>query len=100
MTAASPRLSYAFADRTCMMKFLSLGFVLAAITFGSGCISYSSTTRKAPAPAPASLGAILVASATKPGAAAKRRDCSGTPLNARRARTCHAAPSRWSYFIR
>jgi hypothetical protein len=36
-----------------MTKALSLGFVLAAITFGSGCISYSSTTRKAPAPAPA-----------------------------------------------
>jgi hypothetical protein len=36
-----------------MMKFLSLGFVLAAITFGSGSISYSSTTRTAPAPAPA-----------------------------------------------
>ena len=36
-----------------MMKFLSLGFVLAALTFCSGCISYSSTTRKAPAPDPA-----------------------------------------------
>ena len=36
-----------------MMKFLSLGFVLAAVTFGSGCISLSSTTRTAPAPAPA-----------------------------------------------
>jgi hypothetical protein len=36
-----------------MMKFLSLGFVLAAVTLGSGCISYSSTTRTAPAPAPA-----------------------------------------------
>ena len=32
-----------------MTKFSFLGFVLAAITFGSGCISYSSTTRKAPA---------------------------------------------------
>jgi hypothetical protein len=36
-----------------MMKFLSLGFVLAAIAFGSGCMSFSSTTRTAPAPAPA-----------------------------------------------
>ena len=36
-----------------MMKFLFLGFVLAAITFGSGCMSFSSTTRTAPAPAPA-----------------------------------------------
>jgi hypothetical protein len=36
-----------------MMKFLSLGFVLAAATLGSGCISLSSTTRTAPAPAPA-----------------------------------------------
>jgi hypothetical protein len=35
-----------------MMKFLSLGFVLAAATFASGCISYSSTTRAVPAPAP------------------------------------------------
>ena len=35
-----------------MMKFLSLGFVLAAITFGSGCISLSST-RSAPPPPPA-----------------------------------------------
>jgi hypothetical protein len=35
------------------MKFLSLGFVLAAIAFGSGCMSFSSTTRTAPAPAPA-----------------------------------------------
>ena len=31
------------------------------------------------------LRAILVAAAAKPGAAAKRRDCSGTPRNARRA---------------
>ena len=31
-----------------MTKFSFLGFVLAAITFGSGCISYSSTTKKAP----------------------------------------------------
>jgi hypothetical protein len=38
---------------TYIMKFLSLGFVLAAITFAPGCISYSSTTRTAPAPAPA-----------------------------------------------
>jgi hypothetical protein len=53
MTTASPNLSWAFAEGSCMMKFLSLGFVLAAITFGSGCISYSSTTRTAPAPAPA-----------------------------------------------
>ena len=36
-----------------MMKFLSLGFVLAAATFGSDCFSYSSTTRAVPAPAPA-----------------------------------------------
>jgi hypothetical protein len=36
-----------------MMKFLSLGIVLAAIAFGSGCMSFSSTTRTAPAPAPA-----------------------------------------------
>jgi hypothetical protein len=36
-----------------MMKFLSLGFVLAAATLGSGCISFSSTTRTAPAPTPA-----------------------------------------------
>jgi hypothetical protein len=36
-----------------MMKFLYLGFVLAAATLGSGCISLSSTTRTAPAPAPA-----------------------------------------------
>jgi hypothetical protein len=36
-----------------MMKFLSLGFGLAAITFNSGCMSFSSTTRTAPAPAPA-----------------------------------------------
>ena len=36
-----------------MMKFLSLGFVLAAITFTPGCISYSSTTRMTLAPAPA-----------------------------------------------
>jgi len=35
-----------------MMKFLSLGFVLAAITFGSGCFSFSNT-RTAPTPAPA-----------------------------------------------
>jgi len=35
-----------------MMKFLSLGFVLAAIAFCSGCFSFSST-RTAPAPAPA-----------------------------------------------
>jgi len=35
-----------------MMKFLSLGFVLAAITFSSGCFSFSNT-RTAPAPAPA-----------------------------------------------
>jgi hypothetical protein len=35
-----------------MMKYLFLGFVLAAITFGSGCFSFSST-RTAPAPAPA-----------------------------------------------
>jgi hypothetical protein len=41
-----------------MMKFLSLGFVLAAIAFGSGCISYSSTTRTAPAPAPAPAPAV------------------------------------------
>jgi len=51
MTTASPNFSQAFADGTCMTKFLFLGFVLAAVTFGSGCISYSST-RKAPAPAP------------------------------------------------
>jgi len=38
---------------TYMMKFLSLGFVLAVITFAPGCISFSSTTRAAPAPAPA-----------------------------------------------
>ena len=36
-----------------MMKFLSLGFVLAAATLGSGCFSFSSTTRSAPTPAPA-----------------------------------------------
>jgi hypothetical protein len=35
-----------------MMKFLAMGFVLAAATFGSGCISLSST-RTAPPPAPA-----------------------------------------------
>jgi hypothetical protein len=35
-----------------MMKFLFLGFVLAAITLSTGCISYSSTTRTVPAPAP------------------------------------------------
>jgi hypothetical protein len=34
-----------------MMKFLSLGFVLAAATLGSGCISLSST-RTAPPPPP------------------------------------------------
>jgi len=38
---------------TYIMKFLFLGFVLAAITFVPGCISFSSTTRTAPAPAPA-----------------------------------------------
>jgi hypothetical protein len=37
---------------TYIMKFLSLGFVLAAITFGSGCFSFSST-RTAPPPPPA-----------------------------------------------
>ena len=36
-----------------MMKFLAMGFVLAAITFTSGCIALSSTTRTAPAPTPA-----------------------------------------------
>jgi hypothetical protein len=36
-----------------MMKFLSLGFVLAAATLGSGCFSFSSTTRTAPPPPPA-----------------------------------------------
>jgi hypothetical protein len=37
-----------------MMKSLSLGFVLAAITLGSGCISLSSTrTPPPPPPAPA-----------------------------------------------
>jgi hypothetical protein len=36
-----------------MMKFLPLGFVLAAITLGAGCMSFSSTTRTVPAPAPA-----------------------------------------------
>lgn len=35
------------------MKFLRLGFGLAAVTFASGCISYSSTTRSAPPPPPA-----------------------------------------------
>jgi hypothetical protein len=34
------------------MKFLPMGFVLAAITFTPGCIALSSTTRTAPAPAP------------------------------------------------
>ena len=48
--AACP--SEAFAEGT-MVKFLSLGFVLAAATLGSGCISYSRTTRAVPAPAPA-----------------------------------------------
>jgi len=43
---------------TYIMKFLSLGFVLAAITFAPGCISYSSTTRTAPAPAPAPPPAV------------------------------------------
>jgi hypothetical protein len=40
------------AEGTCMMKFLSLGFVLAAITLSTGCISFSSTTRTVPAPDP------------------------------------------------
>jgi hypothetical protein len=35
-----------------MMKFVSLGLVLAAATLGSGCISLSST-RTAPPPPPA-----------------------------------------------
>jgi hypothetical protein len=35
-----------------MMKFLAMGVVLAAVTFCTGCISYSSTTRMVPAPAP------------------------------------------------
>jgi hypothetical protein len=43
-----------------MMKFLSLGFVLAAATFGSGCISFSSTTRTVPAPAPTPAPAPVV----------------------------------------
>jgi hypothetical protein len=44
--------SEAFAGGTCMTKFLSVGFVLAAATLGSGCFSFSST-KTAPAPAPA-----------------------------------------------
>ena len=36
-----------------MVKLLSLGFVLAAATLGSGCISFSSTTRTVPPPPPA-----------------------------------------------
>jgi hypothetical protein len=44
--------SEAFAWGTRMMKFLSLGFVLAAAMLGSGCISLSST-RTAPPPPPA-----------------------------------------------
>jgi hypothetical protein len=36
-----------------MMKLSSLGFVLAAVAFGPGYMSFSSTTRTAPAPASA-----------------------------------------------
>ena len=42
-----------------MMKFLPLGFVLAAIMYSTGCISYSSTTRTVPAPDPAPLPPVV-----------------------------------------
>ena len=36
-----------------MVKYLSLGCALAVVMASSGCVSYSSTTRAVPAPAPA-----------------------------------------------
>ncbi len=42
-----------------MMKFLAMGFALAAATLGSGCISLSST-RTAPPPPPAPAPAPVV----------------------------------------